>query len=112
VAAGDNLRVQAALIGRVALIAASGELDIDTAPGLRTAVESCLPGRPHDLEIDMSGVTFCGCEGLNVLLWARCLALAGGMAFRVLSPGPQPCRLFDLTGTAVALGLSSRPRRR
>jgi anti-sigma B factor antagonist len=109
VAAAGNLLVHAALVGRVALIAASGELDIDTAPGLRTAVETCLPGHPRDLEIDLSGVTFCGCEGLNVLLWAHCLATAAGMGFRVLAPRPQPCRLFHLTGTAVTLGLALPP---
>jgi anti-sigma B factor antagonist len=109
VALADNLQIRAALVGRVALIAASGELDIDTAPGLRTAVESCLPRRPRALEIDLSGVTFCGCEGLNVLLWARCQAAAGGIGFRVLAPRPQPSRLFHLTGTAVTLGLAFPP---
>lgn len=108
-ALAEGLRIQAAVIDRVALVAAAGELDLDTAPRLREALEDCLPHRPRAVEVDLGGVTFCGCEGLNVLLDARGRAVSDGIAFHVLAPGPQPCRLFQLTGTGEALGLVFPP---
>jgi anti-sigma B factor antagonist len=100
-----DLIVQATALDGVALVILSGELDIDTAPRLRDVVDGCLRGGARGIEIDMSDVAFCGCEGLNVLLSLRDRAVADGIGLRVLAPGPQPCRLFQLTGTAETLGL-------
>ncbi|GGO83858.1 STAS domain-containing protein [Wenjunlia tyrosinilytica] len=109
-AADSILQVRAAIVDEAALIALRGEIDLDTAPRVKEAVQGCLPHHPRSIEIDLSGVAFCGCAGLNTLLWARAEATRAHSVFRLIAPGPQPVRLFTLTGTARTLGLVEPPR--
>ncbi|MET7494063.1 STAS domain-containing protein [Streptomyces sp900116325] len=80
---------------RVSLV---GELDLDTAPHVPEAVAACLEERPKRLCLDLTGVSFCDCAGLNALLTARISALQVGVDFAVEGLGPQPARLLALVG--------------
>ncbi|WP_059011144.1 STAS domain-containing protein [Streptomyces specialis] len=78
-------------------VSAAGELDFATLPRLRTALAAALATRPRSVDVDLSGVSFCDCAGVNVLLWARGQAVAEGIAFRVTGTGaPVVARLFHL----------------
>jgi len=50
------------------LVVVSGELDIATAPQLRQAVTEALSEGPSTLHLDLSGVSFIDCAGLQVLI--------------------------------------------
>ncbi|MEU1090460.1 STAS domain-containing protein [Streptomyces sp. NPDC005892] len=84
-------------IARVTLV---GELDMDTAPRLRSAVSDCLGAAPTRLRLDMTGVSFCDCAGLSALLGARTSALRVGADFVVegVGAGTQVARLLSLIG--------------
>ncbi|MFE5112372.1 STAS domain-containing protein [Streptomyces sp. NPDC056663] len=75
-----------------------GELDLDTAPHVPKAVATCLGERPIRLCIDLTGVSFCDCAGLNALMTARMSVLQAGVDFVVEGVGPQPARLLALVG--------------
>jgi anti-anti-sigma factor len=47
-----------------------GELDLETAPGLRPALAEMIARYP-EVVLDLSGLEFCDCYGLGVLLGAR-----------------------------------------
>lgn len=89
---------------RVTLV---GELDLDAAPYVRDAVAACLVKRPTSLDLDLTGVSFCDCAGLNSLLVARNSVLWAGVDLRVEGIGEQLSRLLALIG-AESLFLGER----
>ncbi|MCX5386835.1 STAS domain-containing protein [Streptomyces sp. NBC_00083] len=82
----------------VARVTLAGELDLDTAPLVRAAVVTCLAEHPTSLCLDLTGVSFCDCAGLGVLLRARVSALRAGVPLVVEGMGTQPARLLALIG--------------
>ncbi|MGZ9931960.1 STAS domain-containing protein [Streptomyces sp. NC-S4] len=89
--------------GRVTMTVA-GELDYDTRPLLRAALQAALTGGAYRLDVDMRGVTFCDCSGLSILLAARTDARRVGCTFGLLGPLTSIVgRLFRMVGEAGAL---------
>ncbi|WP_371749716.1 STAS domain-containing protein [Streptomyces sp. NBC_01283] len=82
-------------IARVTLV---GELDLDTAPFVREAVAECLAKQPTSLCLDLTGISFCDCAGLNALLTVRISALQAGVDLYVEGVGTQVARLLSLIG--------------
>lgn len=81
-----------------ARVTLAGELDLDSAPYVRDAVAACLVERPALLFLDLTGVSFCDCAGLNSLLKARNTALWADVELRLEGIGPQVSRLISLIG--------------
>ncbi|MFJ7775907.1 STAS domain-containing protein [Streptomyces yangpuensis] len=85
-------------------VAVSGEIDILSAPQLRVTLDEALSDGARVVEVDFSGVEFCDCYGLGVLLAARRRATEQGTALRLVSvTSPLVRRLLRRTGTAAAL---------
>jgi anti-anti-sigma factor len=87
----------------VARVTLAGELDLDSAPRVREAVDACLEQGPALLRLDLGGVRFCDCAGANALLRARLVVLGAGVDLAVEGIGPQPARLFSLIGADEVL---------
>ena len=87
----------------LALIALAGEIDLATAPLLRTALEQCLRDGMSTVDIDLTAVTFCDCYGLGVLLDVAQHAFAAGGALRLRHPSAAVARLLTLTGSGCLL---------
>jgi anti-anti-sigma factor len=94
------VRPQRGPSGQVRLTA-TGELDFETAGILRQAVDAAYRRRAAVLELDLSGVSFCDCAGLNTLLRPRAQAVSVGCLLRIQAAGPYVSRVLDLTGTAA-----------
>ncbi|MEV1050294.1 STAS domain-containing protein [Streptomyces sp. NPDC059017] len=77
-----------------------GELDFDTAPVLRLALREALGRSRTGLELDLQGVPFLDCSGLNVLLGVRDEARDRGKCMTLGARSPAVVRLLDLSGTA------------
>ncbi|MGW4194979.1 STAS domain-containing protein [Streptomyces sp. NPDC005004] len=75
-----------------------GELDLVSGDRIRARLVEALTASPHRLELDLSGLTFCDCAGLNVLLELRHRALRQGKAVTIQAASPEVERLLDLTG--------------
>jgi anti-anti-sigma factor len=77
------------------VVRVAAEIDLQTAPGFRQAVDD-VPDTVHTLVIDLREVTFMACAGLPVLLAAR-----GRFGARLLLRGPSA----SVTRLLVAVGL-------
>ncbi|MGW6919344.1 STAS domain-containing protein [Kitasatospora sp. NPDC054939] len=98
-----RLTVRVRQAGGTRVVAAVGEIDHDTAPELRTALQQ--PPEPGSTRIlvDFSGVGFCDSTGLNILLRARLKAETDGVRVEVAGLRPAVARLFDITGADTVL---------
>jgi len=105
----------------IAVVRATGELDVNSAHGLRERLADAIRDGHGDLVIDLTGVTFIDSTGLSLLLNAQrrltracrrlALAVGSGPVLRAL----QVTRLdwtFDVFDDVAAAraGLASRVR--
>lgn len=87
-----------------ALVTVTGELDLATAPQLRSALrEAAATGRR--MIVEMSGCGFCDSSGLRTLLDADLAAKSAGRSFRLAAAGPHLRRVIELTGLTGHLAL-------
>jgi anti-sigma B factor antagonist len=99
--------------GPAPVVAICGEIDIQSAPDLREELLRVIRRRGPHVTIDLAGVTFMDCAGINVLLATRRRAqLEDGWVHLVRTP-PQVRRALSLLNLERAFGLSvSWPRAR
>ncbi|MFF4579919.1 STAS domain-containing protein [Streptomyces sp. NPDC001389] len=93
------------IIGPVAAVRPTGEIDIATAPGLSRALDEALgllrTSRADRIVADCSRVTFCDSSGLNALLAARREAARTNAELHLANPAPQLQRLLQMSGADV-----------
>ncbi|MFD9374144.1 STAS domain-containing protein [Streptomyces sp. NPDC059999] len=89
--------------GDLALAHIAGELDIDTAPHLRTQALALIEQGHRHLILDLGAVTFCDSSGFNALIGIfRCAKAADGTL--VLAAVPDRLeRMLTLTGLHALL---------
>ncbi|MFC6063718.1 ANTAR domain-containing protein [Streptomyces ochraceiscleroticus] len=76
-----------------------GELDLDAGQWLRSYLHQALSLSASGVDLDLHGVEFCDCSGLNLLLILRQRALEQGKTVTLRSSSPMVERLLDLTST-------------
>lgn len=92
---------------RFVWLAMAGELDVFTAPQLRSALNAAAPGREEILVLDLRGLSFIDSSGLAVILGAHERALRDGRPrVRIVIHGSRPVEaLFHTIGAADYLDL-------
>ncbi|MFD5088639.1 STAS domain-containing protein [Kitasatospora sp. NPDC058406] len=65
------------------LVRLAGELDLDSAPLVDRAVDSCLGHGVRRVTVDLAAVTFCDSHGLMALERSGRIASACGVTFRL-----------------------------
>ncbi|MFB4316522.1 STAS domain-containing protein [Actinomadura sp. 21ATH] len=94
-----ELNVSTASQGGHALVTASGELDLYTAPRLQTALAGLLREEQIDrIVVDLSGVDFCDSTGMNVLLSAMKRLKERGGTLELAAPRTAVKRILQVTG--------------
>ena len=75
------MKTEVRVIGRVLVVGIWGELDLNTAPSFRSAVEEQLDANPDviDILLMMSNVTFIDSSGLGAILGTQKTNAHGGM---------------------------------
>lgn len=86
-----------------ALITLAGEIDLGSAPLVRTALARCLSDGIRTIDIDLTPVTFCDCSGLNTFLHAAQKTTEAGGTLRLHHPPPTLALILDLTGSGFLL---------
>ncbi|MDX2548584.1 STAS domain-containing protein [Streptomyces sp. WI04-05B] len=86
-----------------ALITLVGEIDLRSAPLVRTALARCLSDGIRIVDVDLTSVTFCDCSGLNAFLYAAQRTTDAGGVLRLYNPPPSLGRILDLTGCGFLL---------
>ncbi|WP_329225194.1 STAS domain-containing protein [Streptomyces sp. NBC_00111] len=82
----------------IAVLHVSGEIDVDSAPVLRTrALELIREGRPH-LVLDLAPVEFCDSSGLNTMISILRYAKDRHGSLSLAAAPPHLTRLLDITG--------------
>jgi anti-anti-sigma factor len=87
-------------------VTVTGEIDYDTAALVQRACDHALDGHDGPLDLDLGGVSFCDCAGLNALLLVRHGALDRGVAMTLSPAGPAVLHLLDLTGARAAFDIA------
>jgi anti-anti-sigma factor len=95
--------------GTRTVVVVSGEIDIDTEQAVRRALRLALARSHGGVDLDLAGVGFCDCAGLNVLLSVRRLALTDGKTLDVRAVSAGVERLFALTDTSTLLRHAPEP---
>jgi anti-sigma B factor antagonist len=81
-----------------ACLAIRGEIDIGTREHLALAIGDALKTSSQEVEIDMSGVTFMGSDGIAILISSRRLADDLGKVFRVVAASSHVERTLRAVG--------------
>ncbi|MET8860970.1 STAS domain-containing protein [Streptomyces sp. NPDC004579] len=89
--------------GKRVLITLAGEIDLESASLVRTALARCLSDGIRTIDIDLTPVTFCDCSGLNVFLHAAQQTTEAGGTLRLHHPPPTLTLILDLTGSGFLL---------
>ncbi|MEU3288552.1 STAS domain-containing protein [Streptomyces longwoodensis] len=84
--------------GPAAVATVAGEIDLHTAPGLRTRVLELIDQGDHHLILDLSGVGFCDSAGLGALIgiWHGAQEAGGSLALAAVPD--RLMRMLTLTG--------------
>jgi anti-sigma B factor antagonist len=93
------------------LVTASGEVDIATAPELENALlqaEANLSGLTS-LVLDISGVTFLGSVGINIMMRFHHRCATAGLSFTVSGPHGTVARVLRITAADTILHLVATP---
>jgi anti-anti-sigma factor len=88
----------------VVVVAASGDVDMLTAPQLREAIDAALGKDPEGLIVDLSEVDFLGSAGMQVLMEAR-NQTGDNVRFAVVAEGAATSRPLKITGIADLIAL-------
>jgi len=82
----------------IPVVDAVGELDVDRAPELRSALESLAAAGASTVVIDLSGTAYIDSTGLGVLVAARKRAVQAGGELCLVCPEPALRKVFEITG--------------
>jgi anti-anti-sigma factor len=88
---------------RPARLSVAGEIDLATCDSLVDAVNDAMSADLDALDIDLSGVTFCGSAGISAFLMARRRAQQDGKTLRLVNPSSWIKRLFTIAGVVEHL---------
>jgi anti-anti-sigma factor len=73
-------------------------MDLDSSAWLGPVLQHALDDSRTGVDLDLDGVQFCDCSGLNTLLRLRQEALHHGKTLTIRHSGPAVTRLLTLTG--------------
>jgi anti-sigma B factor antagonist len=93
-----ELKISTASQGGHAVVTATGELDLYTAPRLQTVLAGLLRENVDRVVVDLSGVEFCDSTGMNVLLAAMKRLKEQGGTLELAAPRPAVKRILQVTG--------------
>lgn len=79
-------------------VAVIGELDLASAPRVRTAVAAAVADGGTRLVLDLGGVDFIDSTGLGVVLGAVRRVRSAGGSIRLVVREPAVLKVFELTG--------------
>ena len=94
--------------GSAVVVEIRGEIDIQSAPELRDELLRVIRRYGPRLALDLAGVRFMDCAGLNVLLATRRRARLEQGSVRIVRTSPQVLRMISLLGLAKVFALGGQ----
>ena len=80
------------------LIRVDGEIDLATEPKLRAAIAHAIDDGCRDITVDLGGVSFMDCAGVNALLWGRKHVGTADGRLSLGQVSPSAARILTLAG--------------
>ncbi len=99
----EPFRIELEPLRETIVLAAHGEIDIDTAGQLSQQIRELLESGFNRVVLDLRGVTFIDSTGLHVILNASAASDRAGVEFALIQGASLVERLFELTQTRSAL---------
>jgi anti-sigma B factor antagonist len=87
----------------VCVVSAQGEVDVFTAPGLDTELDSLIAAGSPRLVVDLSGVAFLDSTGLGVLVKALKHAREAGGWLHLVVTSDRIRKIFEITGLDASI---------
>jgi len=87
------------------VVSVVGELDVATAPELRSRLEGAIDNGPAVVVADLLGVTFLDSTALGVLIGALKRCQAAGGELRIVAAEPRILKIFEITGLTELFSL-------
>lgn len=87
------------------VVSASGELDVHTAPALKSQLDGLSQSPSPSLVVDLAEVGFIDSTGLGVLVSTLKHVRESGGSLDVVVSSPRVLRVFALTGLDVVIPL-------
>ncbi|MCZ4514913.1 anti-sigma factor antagonist [Streptomyces sp. ActVer] len=94
------LKIEAHQVGARTAVVIAGEIDLDGEQQLEQELRRALAESVTGVDLDLSGVEFCDCSGLNVLLRLRRRALKDTKTVVIQAADPVVERLLTVTETS------------
>ncbi|MEU9960710.1 anti-sigma factor antagonist [Streptomyces sp. NPDC050982] len=104
-----SLKIEAHQVGARTVVVIAGEIDLDGEQLLKQELRRALARSVTGLDLDLSGVEFCDCSGLNVLLRLRRRALKDAKTVVIQAADPVVERLLALTRTSSLFAPACAP---
>jgi anti-sigma B factor antagonist len=98
-----ELRIVDVVRGGERTFVLSGELDLASAPLLRSMLGEIATGGTERVRIDLSGLDFIDSTGVHALFGARNICLAHGYEFSLIPGPPSIQRIFEIAGLLTVL---------
>jgi anti-sigma B factor antagonist len=93
-----EFRICAAVLDHdVHVVSVAGELDLHTAPDLRSSLDGAISKHPRRLVVDLGGVTFLDSTALGALVTAAKRARGAGARTVVVTDDPHTTKIFRVT---------------
>ena len=89
--------------GGPAIVTMLGQLDVDTAPALRTAFDELAAQGAARIIVDLSALEFCDSIGLSTFVVGHTRCVDQGGWLRLAAPTPFLVRLLSVVGVADAV---------
>jgi anti-sigma B factor antagonist len=93
-----DVTIAGAPVGGVTVVALRGELDVDTAPRLRSVLSSLVSSSVCQIVIDLSAVSFCDSIGLSAFVDAHHRCTTAGGYLRLVAVPPYLLRVLSVVG--------------
>lgn len=91
--------------GDAVVLALGGELDLETAPGLRHRLQEALAESPATVIVDLERLAFLDSTGISVLVEALKQSERQGGRLLLRRPSPAIHRVLEITGLLELFGL-------
>jgi anti-sigma B factor antagonist len=98
-----EIEIETRVVGGRTVLAVSGELDLESAAGLRSAVTAALDAGARELWIDLAGTEFMDSTGVHLLLDTQQRMRALGRRLAIICPHGPVRRVLEITRVDAAL---------
>lgn len=102
----DGIAVTSQRVGQCTIVSVAGELDLISAPRLRTALSALGTEPSEQVIIDLAKLVYIDSVGIGLLVASRRGLGAEGRSLSIRNPAPQVLRLLEITGLVEYLGLT------